>query len=68
MQNKITFIYDYKEGETWSTPLSLVNEFKKRGWETNIKSLYASYFYLGKVSHQQQTRVQSRGSARNPQV
>ena len=36
MQNKITFIYDYKEGEEWSTPLSLVNEFKKRGWETEI--------------------------------
>ena len=36
MQNKITFIYDYKEGEQWSTPLSLVNEFKKRGWEVDI--------------------------------
>lgn len=36
MQNKITFIYDYKEDEKWSTPLSLVNEFKKRGWETEI--------------------------------
>lgn len=36
MQNKITFIYDYKDGEVWSTPLALVNEFKERGWETQI--------------------------------
>ena len=36
MVNKITFIYDYKEGETWSTPMSLVNEFKKRNWEVDI--------------------------------
>jgi len=33
---KITFIYDYKPNETWSTPLSLLNEFKERGWETEI--------------------------------
>jgi hypothetical protein len=33
---KITFIYDYKEGEQWSTPLALLNEFKERGWETQI--------------------------------
>ena len=36
MQNKITFIYDHKPNETWSTPLSLLNEFKERGWETEI--------------------------------
>ena len=36
MQNKITFIYDCKPNETWSTPLSLLNEFKERGWETEI--------------------------------
>ena len=36
MANKITFIYDYKDGETWSTPMSLVNEFKKRNWEVDI--------------------------------
>ncbi len=36
MQNKITFIYDYRDGEVWSTPLALVNEFKERGWETQI--------------------------------
>jgi len=35
---KITFIYAY-EGETWSTPLSIVNEFKSRGWETEIISI-----------------------------
>jgi hypothetical protein len=33
---KITFIYDYKPGEVWSTPMALVNEFSKRGWETDI--------------------------------
>ena len=36
MQNKITFIYDYKDGEQWSTPMALVKEFKERGWETEI--------------------------------
>jgi hypothetical protein len=36
---KITFIYDHKPNETWSTPLSLLNEFKKRGWETEIVSI-----------------------------
>lgn len=36
MQNKITFIYNYKDGEVWSTPMALVNEFKERGWETEI--------------------------------
>ena len=30
MQNKITFIYDYKDGEVWSKPMALVNEFKER--------------------------------------
>jgi hypothetical protein len=33
---KITFIYDHKPNEMWSTPLSLLNEFKERGWETEI--------------------------------
>jgi hypothetical protein len=33
---KITFIYDYKNGETWSTPMALLNEFKEQGWETEI--------------------------------
>jgi hypothetical protein len=35
MQNKITFIFDYR-GEKWSMPLALLNEFKERGWETEI--------------------------------
>ena len=36
---KITFIYAYEKGETWSTPMALINEFKKRGWETDIISI-----------------------------
>ena len=39
---KITFIYDYKDGETWSTPLALLNEFKERGWETEIVPIKAN--------------------------
>ena len=39
---KITFIYDYKPNETWSTPLSLLNEFKERGWETEIVPITAN--------------------------
>lgn len=35
---KITFIYAY-DGETWSTPIALLNEFKLRGWETEIISV-----------------------------
>jgi hypothetical protein len=33
---KITFIYDYKNGEVWSTPMSLINEFTHRGWNVDI--------------------------------
>ena len=36
IKNKITFIYNYKDGEEWSTPLALVNEFKERGWLVDI--------------------------------
>lgn len=36
---KITFIYAHEEGEVWSTPMSLVNEFKARGWKTDIVSI-----------------------------
>jgi hypothetical protein len=39
---KITFIYDYKDGEVWSTPLALLNEFKERGWETEIVPITAN--------------------------
>ena len=35
---KITFIYAY-ENEEWSTPLSLANEFKSRGWEVDFVSI-----------------------------
>ena len=33
---KITFIYDYKDGEVWSTPMALINEFKERNWQVDI--------------------------------
>lgn len=36
---KATFIYAYEEGETWSTPMSLINELKERGWEIDIVSI-----------------------------
>lgn len=36
--SKITFIYAY-EGEQWSTPFSVVSEFKSRGWDTEIISI-----------------------------
>ena len=35
---KITFIYAY-DGEQWSTPIALINEFKKLNWETEIISI-----------------------------
>jgi glycosyltransferase involved in cell wall biosynthesis len=35
---KITFIYAY-DGEPWSTPIALLNEFKKLNWETEIISI-----------------------------
>ena len=39
---KITFIYDYKDGEIWSTPMALLNEFKERAWETEIVPITAT--------------------------
>lgn len=36
---KITFIYAYEPGEVWSTPMSIIDEFKDRGWETEIVSI-----------------------------
>ena len=39
---KIAFIYSYKEGETWSTPMSLAQEFQARGWEVEIFSLLST--------------------------
>lgn len=35
---KITFIYAY-EGEDWSTPMALANEFKSRDWEVEFVSI-----------------------------
>lgn len=32
--NKIAFVYEFGE-ETWSTPQSLITEFKKRHWDVN---------------------------------
>lgn len=36
---KITFIYAYDSNEKWSTPLSLINEFKCRDWDVEIISI-----------------------------
>lgn len=35
---KITFIYAY-DGEQWSTPMALINEFKELNWEIEIVSI-----------------------------
>ena len=35
---KITFIYNHSPNETWSTPLSLLNEFKEKSTEEAAKS------------------------------
>lgn len=36
----IAFIFAYRNTDIWSTPLSIVNEFKERGWTTDIYSLF----------------------------
>lgn len=36
----IAFIFAHRPTDKWSTPLSIVNEFKSRGWETIIYSLF----------------------------
>ena len=36
----IAFIFAYKETDKWNTPLSVVEEFKSRGWDTSIYSLF----------------------------
>lgn len=38
--NSISFLFAHKESDRWNTPLSILNEFKNRGWETKIYSLY----------------------------
>lgn len=40
--NAIAFIFAHRPTDIWSTPLSIVNEFKNRGWETDIYSLFDS--------------------------
>jgi len=39
----IAFIFAYRKTDTWSTPLSIVNEFKKRGHIVEIFSLFDEY-------------------------
>ncbi len=38
--NKIAFIFAHRETDKWSTPLSIVNEFRSQGWDTKIYSLF----------------------------
>ena len=38
--SKIVFIYAHKKTDQWNTPLSILNEFKSRGWETEIYTLF----------------------------
>jgi len=38
----IAFIFAYRETDKWSTPLAIVEEFKLRGWDTSIYSLFDS--------------------------
>lgn len=38
----IAFIFASKKTDKWNTPLSVVEEFKSRGWETSIYSLFDS--------------------------
>ena len=39
--NNIAFIFAYRRNvDKWSTPLSIVNEFNARGWNTHIVSLF----------------------------
>jgi len=40
---KIAFIFAHRDTDVWSTPLSVVNEFKRIGWETKIYSLFGSH-------------------------
>jgi hypothetical protein len=40
--NSVAFIFAHRPTDRWSTPLSIVNEFKSRGWNTQIYSLFDS--------------------------
>ncbi len=37
--NTISFLFAHKKSDKWSTPLSIVDEFKRRKWKTSIYSL-----------------------------
>lgn len=41
-QKSISFIFAHRDTDKWSTPLSVVNEFKRLGWKTKIYSLFDS--------------------------
>jgi len=38
----IAFIFAYRETDKWNIPLAVVEEFKSRGWDTSIYSLFDS--------------------------
>ena len=37
---KIAFIFAHRDTDVWSTPLSIVAEFQRRGWQSRIYSLF----------------------------
>ena len=41
--NKVAFIFAHRTTDVWSTPLAVVNEFKRIGCETSIYSLFDVY-------------------------
>lgn len=41
-EKSISFIFAHRESDVWSTPLSIVNQFKELGWKTEIYSLFDS--------------------------
>lgn len=40
MGNKIAFLFAHRATDIWSTPISIVNEFRRIGYETSIYSLF----------------------------
>lgn len=40
---EIAFVFAHRPDDIWSTPLSIVKEFKSRGWNTKIYSLFDNY-------------------------
>lgn len=38
--SKIAFIYAHKKTDQWNNPLAILNEFKSRGWDTEIYTLF----------------------------